>query len=101
MVVKNGAPLICLDAISVEEEEADFDEHVRATGWDLNDVRQNHKRLDLAVMLIDASRKQLEQTTHLFRPFRAFVFPEKEFDGWARKRIGRLPRSYRQGALFS
>ena len=93
VLVKNGAPLICLDAISVEEEDADFDEHVRATGWDLQDVRRNHRQLALGVMLIDASKKQIEQTARLFRPLRTTVFPQKELGDWARRQVAKLPRA--------
>jgi hypothetical protein len=100
-MVKNGTPLICLDAISVEEEQGDFDEHVRATGWDLHDIRQNHRQLALPVMLIDASKKQIEQTTRLFRPLRTAVFPQRAFNGWARRHVEKLPALHRKAFSLS
>jgi hypothetical protein len=64
-------------------------------------TRRDRIGLALAVMLIDTSRRQTEQTTHLFRPLRGTVFSQNAFNDWARRQIGKLPRSSREGALFS
>jgi Protein of unknown function (DUF3037) len=88
-MVKNGKPLLCVDVVSPAADESELDEQVRATAFDIRDVREKHPKLPLCVVLSKASDPN-SKLHRMYKKLGATVTEDDSFPTWAKNTVGQL-----------
>jgi DUF3037 family protein len=90
LMVRNGKPLLCVDALSPREDEVDLDQQIRATAFDIQDVRRKHPALTLCIVIVDAPAPQFNRVSRIYRNLGADVTKDRDFHSWAKTAVRRL-----------
>jgi hypothetical protein len=90
-VVKNGKPLLCVDVVSPIETENELDQQVRATAFDIQDVRDKHPNLPLCVVL-SKDTGPASKLRRIYKSLGAAVTENDTFSTWAKATVRELPQ---------
>ena len=88
-MVKNGRPLLCVDVVSPADNESELDQQVRATAYDIRDVRDKHPNLPLCVVLSKASDPD-SKLRRMYKRLGATVTENDNFPTWAKATVKEL-----------
>lgn len=88
-MVKNGKPLFCVDVVSPSEDDGELDQHVRATAYDIQDVRHKYKDLPLCVVFPKESGPA-SKLRRIYEHLGATVTKDDKFPIWAKAAVKEL-----------